>query len=102
VTINKGVEMKNFTPVIEKEVAIPPKRMPHNKGGVNYRWHFLTNMEVGDSVFFPAKVIKTTSVAGGVHRVTKQLNTENNTTLKFSCRKREENSVLGTRIWRTK
>lgn len=99
-TINKGVEMKNFTPVIEKDVVIPPKIAPRNS--TMYRWHFLTNMKVNDSVFFPHKVIKPASIAGGVHRVTKQLNAENGTTIKFSCRKRSENGVLGTRIWRTK
>tara|TARA_R100000458_G_C8222965_1_gene206773 strand:+ start:449 stop:733 length:285 start_codon:yes stop_codon:yes gene_type:complete len=89
-----------FTPVIEKEVEMPPKRTPNRAGA--HRWHFLTNMQVGDSVFFPANVVKPASVAGGVHRVTKKLNLEGGTTLKFSCRKRQENGVLGTRIWRTK
>ena len=92
--------MRNFTPVIEKDVVIPPRKSPSN--GSNYRWHFLTNMLVNDSVFFPHKVIKPASIAGGVHRVTKQLNSANGTVKKFSCRKREENGVLGTRIWRIK
>ena len=89
--------MRSFTPVIEKSVALPPRTTHQNKA--NYRWFFLSNMKVGDSVFFPDKVVKGPSVASAVWRHTKLLR-EKGTTVKFSTRKRDENGVLGMRIWR--
>jgi hypothetical protein len=89
--------MTNFTPVIEKAVALPPRTTHQNK--TSYRWSFLSNMKIGDSVFFPVEVVKTPSVSSAVWRHTKLL-TERGMKVKFSTRKREENGVLGMRIWR--
>ena len=89
--------MKNFIPVIEKSVALPPRTTHQNK--MANRWHFLANMKVGDSVFFPVEVVKAPSVSSAVWRHTKLLK-EQGKRVKFSTRKRKENEVLGMRIWR--
>jgi len=89
---------KYFIPVIEKAVALPPRTTHQNKA--SNRWHFLANMQVGDSVFFPESAVKAPSVNSAVWRHTKLLK-EKGVKVKFSTRKRKENDVLGTRIWRT-
>lgn len=76
---------------IDKDVPIPPANHSSTKGKT---WGFsetLRSLGVGDSSFAEKTLDQASSIIDYVRR---------NSSFRFKCRTREENGVLGVRVWR--
>jgi hypothetical protein len=76
-----------MTYVIEKGIPVPTSQ----QRGLTGIAAVLEKCEVGDSFFVPGK--NATQVSGNLCPFRKQ-------NKRFACRTREENGVLGVRVWR--
>ena len=76
-------------------IPIPPIDTRHT-GTYRSKYMFITELNVGQSVFVPEWKFKTQLVNQAVARFAKKLDR------KFTTRRRTENDKYGIRVWRTR
>ena len=79
----------------ETGIPIPPVNTRHT-GAYRSKYMFLTELNVGQSVFIPSHKFKPQLVNQAVNRFAKKLDR------KFVTRRRTEHNRDGIRVWRTR
>ena len=85
--------MSNYT--FDEGIPIPPVDTGGRSSTYKSKYAFISMLNPNQSVFVPMTRFKTVNLSQATARLAKKLNR------KFVLRKRAENGVIGTRIWRT-
>tara|TARA_R110000824_G_scaffold21134_2_gene79019 strand:- start:15735 stop:15995 length:261 start_codon:yes stop_codon:yes gene_type:complete len=85
--------MSNYT--FDEGVPIPPVSTGGRSATYKSKYAFISMLNPNQSVFIPMSRHKSVNLSQATARLGKKMDR------KFVLRKRVENSIVGTRIWRT-